>query len=61
MNSGTGIGNRLTADSEALDNERIADDYEARQKKGIPCGTHTLWRKRPQDVTPGWAQGGPSG
>lgn len=52
---GTGIG-RMGAASEAIETERIEEDYLARQKKGFPCGTHTLFRRRPSDVTPskGW-------
>ena len=49
---GTGIG-RMTGLAERVERERIEEDYAARQKKGFPMGTHTLWRKRPQDVTRG--------
>jgi hypothetical protein len=53
---GTGIG-ATSAAYEAADAERIAEDALARKKKGYPCGTHTLARRRPQDVTPGWTSG----
>ena len=44
---GTGFGNRVPADAELADRERILREYEARKKAGYPCGTHTLYRKRP--------------
>lgn len=43
---GTGIGNKFTGRQERVDRERIEQEYEDRLKKGFPCGTHTLNRKR---------------
>lgn len=48
---GTGLGNRMTGAQERVDRERIEQEYEERQKKGFPCGTHTLFRKRPSDAS----------
>lgn len=45
---GTGIGTRMTGEQERAERERIESDYAARQKAGYPCGTHTLFRKRPE-------------
>lgn len=46
---GSGLGNRMTGQQERADAARIEEEYAARQKAGYPCGTHTLWRKRPTD------------
>lgn len=53
MTPGTGLGNRLPGEFERQWNADILADYEARLKKGYPCGTHTLYRKNRREVSNG--------
>lgn len=46
-----GIGNQMSSRAERADLAAIEAAYLARQKAGFPCGTHTLYRKTPRDVT----------